>query len=194
MVGKDINVMLYLTYLVFALVLGMVPFSVALNSSVYRCIEWKETFRIALVLALFMAMATGIGGAIGYGLKGLFFSMKVPVALFIILLIAFRLFMDSRRRNKEIRIIVSEHNRILISFGIVISINPMLLGISLGILYSGVLYLTGFIFGMVFLLTVIGIRLGKLGWLNLGRTAELAGSFALFITGVIILLQYLKMI
>ena len=194
MVGEDINVMLYLTYLVFALILGMVPFSVALNSSVYRCIEWKETFRIALVLALFMAMATGIGGAIGYGLKGLFLSMKFPVALFIILLIAFRLFMDSRRRNKKIRIIVSEHNRILISFGIVISINPMLLGISLGILYSGVLYLTGFIFGMVFLLTVIGIRLGKLGWLNVGRTAELAGSFALFITGVIILLQYLKMI
>ena len=174
-------------------ILSMVPFSVALNSSVYRCIEWKETFRIALVLALFMAMAR-YWRCYRIRPQGLFFNMKVPVALFIILLIAFRLFMDSRRRNKEIRIIVSEHNRILISFGIVISINPMLLGISLGILYSGVLFLTGFIFGMVFLLTVIGIRLGKLGWLNFGRTAELAGAFALFITGGIIFLQYLKMI
>ncbi len=182
----------HLTLLFFALVISMVPFSVAVNSSIYRCIEWKETFRIAAVLGLFHAVMVIAGWGIGYGTRGLFHEMKFPVALFIMMFIAFRLFMDSWRRNRDIRIISSEKNRILISFGIVTSINTMLLGISLGLLYSGVPVLAGFVFGAVFLMMIMGIRLGKLGLMNVGRIAELAGSLALFAAALIILLQYMK--
>lgn len=184
--------MLYLTYLVFAIILGMVPFSVALNSSVYRCIEWKETFRMAAVFSLFIALAASMGWALGYAIRGLFFEMKLPVALFIMIFIAFRLFMDSRRRNKEIRIVVSEHRRLLISFGIVTSINPLLLGISLGMIYTGLQYLAGILLATVFILVILGVRLGKLGWLNFSRTMELTGAVALVGAGVFIFLQYLK--
>jgi putative Mn2+ efflux pump MntP len=186
--------MLNLTLLIFSLIIAMVPLSVAVSSSVYRCIEWKESFRIALALALFHALMAAIGWGIGFGVRGLFTDMKMPVALFIMLFIAFRYFMDSMRQNRQIRIIISEDNRILLSFGLVTSINTALLSISLGILYPGVWLLAGFVFGMVFLLALIGIRLGKLGLLNFGRIAELTGGLGLFAVAAVILLQYLKIL
>ena len=186
--------MYHLTLLIFSLVISFVPFSVSLSSSVYRCIEWKETFRIALVFALFTTLMAAMGWGIGYAVKGLFNNMQVPVALFIMIFIAMRLFLDSRRKDRHLRIMISEDTRILFGFGMVISINPALLGISLGILYPGILPLMGFIFGTVFVMTIIGIRLGKLGLMNLGKVMEFLGSIVLILAGAFILLQYLKMV
>lgn len=186
--------MYYLTLITFALIISMVPFSVALSSSVYRCIEWKETFKIALVLGLFHSMMAVIGWGIGYSIKGFFYDMKLPVALFVMLFIAFRLFMDSRRQNRQLRIIIADETRILVSFGLVTSINTALLGISLGMLYSGLLPLAGFVFGIVFILSILGVRIGKLGMMKMGWVAELLGSLGLLAAGIFILLQYLKMV
>ena len=184
--------MFLLSLFVFSLIVSMVPFSVALSSSVYRCIEWKETFRMAFVFGLFHAVMAAIGWGIGYGIKGWFYDMKYPVAIFLMLFIAFRLFMDSRRKNRQIRIVISEESRILISFGLVTSINTALLGISLGMIYTGIGFLAACVFGIVFLMTILGIRIGKLGVMNLGWIAELLGVAGLFMAGVVILLQYLR--
>jgi putative Mn2+ efflux pump MntP len=110
------------------------------------------------------------------------------------LFIAFRLFMDSRRQNRQLRIIIADETRILVSFGLVTSINTALLGISLGMLYSGLLPLAGFVFGMVFILSILGVRIGKLGMMKMGWIAELLGSLGLLAAGIFILLQYLKMV
>jgi len=184
----------FLTLLAFSLIISMVPFSVALSSSVYRCIEWKETFRIALVFAIFHAAMTAIGWGIGYSIKGLFYDMKVPVALLILFFIALRLFIDSRRNNRQLRIIISGDTRILFSFGLVTSINTALLSIGVGMLYSGFLPFTGLVFGTVFILIILGIRIGKLGMMNLGWIAEVLGALGLSIAGIFILLQYLKLV
>jgi putative Mn2+ efflux pump MntP len=184
----------YLTLLTFSLIIGMVPFSVALSSSVYRCIEWKETFRIALVFALIQTVMTAMGWGIGFSVKGLFYDMRIPVALMIMFFIAVRLFFDSWRKNRQIRIIISEDRRILLSFGLVTSINPALLGISLGMLYPGFLALSGFVFGVVFILVILGVRIGKLGMMNLGWIAEVLGALGLLIASCLILMQYLKLI
>lgn len=182
------------TLLTYALIISMVPFSVALSSSVYRCIEWNETFRIALVFAVFQAALTAIGWGIGYSIKGLFYDMRVPVALVIMFFIALRWFFDSLRKSRQIRVIISGDRRLLLSFGLVTSINPALLGISIGMLYPGFLTLIGMIFSAVFIMVISGIRLGKTGMMNLGWIAEVVGAVGLFIVGVLALLQYLKMV
>jgi putative Mn2+ efflux pump MntP len=172
----------------------MVPFSVALSSSVYRCIEWKETVKISLIFAIAHALMALMGWAIGYSIKGLFYDMKFPVALMIMLFIAFRLFMDSRRKNRQLRIVIDDETRLQLSFGLVTSINTALLSIGIGMLYTGLLPLTGIVFGGVFIFSILGVRIGKLGVMNLGWIAELVGASGLFIVTVILLLQYLKMI
>jgi putative Mn2+ efflux pump MntP len=186
--------MLLLTLFLFSFILSLVPFSVALSSSVYRCIQWKEALRIAFFFAIFQVMMMAIGWTIGYSIKGLFHDLKIPVAVMIIIFIAVRMFADSRRLSRENRTMAVESRRILVGFSFVISINTALLSMGLGILYQDILILAGFVFGIVFLMTIAGVQAGKRGMMNLGRTAETIGGICLILIGAIIILQYLKIL
>lgn len=183
-----------LLLLMISLFLSFVPFSVALSSSVYRCIQWKEALRIAFAFALFEAGMAAIGWLIGFSIKGFFLDLKVPVAVMIIFFIGARMFADSRRLSSAQRTMVVESRRILMGFAFVISINTALLSMGLGILYLEILILVGFIFGIVFLMTIAGVQAGKRGMMNLGRTAETSGGAGLVVICVIIILQYLKIL
>ena len=183
-----------LPFIIFSLILSLVPFSVALSSSVYRCILWKEALRIAFFFALFQVVMMAIGWIIGYNIKDLFHDLKIPVAVMIIIFIGVRKFADSRRLSRENRTMAVESRRILMGFAFVISINTALLSMGLGILYQDILILAGFIFGIVFLMTIAGVQAGKRGMMNLGRTAETIGGIGLFLMSVVIILQYLKIL
>lgn len=186
--------MAFLPLIIFSFLLSMVPFSVALSSSVYRCIQWKEALRIAFIFSLFQLVMLVVGWLIGYNIKGLFHDLKIPVAILIILFIGTRMFADSRRMMRESRTMAVESRQILMGFAFVISINTALLSMGLGILYEDILILGGCIFGIVFLMAIAGIQAGKKGMINLGRIAETIGGLGLFLMGAIIILQYLKIL
>ena len=188
------GIMNLLPLLFFSFLLSLLPFSVAVSSSVYRCITWKEALRIALVFAVSQVVMVAIGWVIGYGIKGLLHDMTVPVAAFIIAFIGFRMLMDAIRLGREHRTMAVENDRILFGFAFVISINTALLGMGLGILYKEILILAGLIFAIVFIMTIIGVRAGKKGMMNLGRVAESFAGAGLIIICVIIILQYLKIL
>jgi len=179
--------LVFITFLV-----SLVPFSVALNTSVYRCVVVKEALKIAVVFALFQVAMLALGWVIGFGIKGLLQSMAFPVAAMVVFFIGARIFLDSRRFGREQRTMAVEDNRILLGFAFVTSINTALLGMGLGIVYKEILMLCGFLFAMVFLVTVIGIRLGKRGMISLGRSAELLGGTGLIMVSIVMVLQYLK--
>jgi manganese efflux pump family protein len=196
MAGADSKLcaMNLLPLLIFSLLISTVPFSVALNSSIYRCIQWKEALRTAFFFALFQVVMVAIGWVIGYNIKALFQDLRIPVAGAIIIFTAARLFADSRRPSRENRTLAVESLRILTGLGFVISINTTFLSIGLGILYLDILVLCGLVFGIVFLMTIAGVYAGKRGMMNLGRTAETIGSAGLFLMSAIIILQYLKIL
>ena len=183
-----------LPLIIISALLSLVPFSVALSSSVYRCIVWKEALRIALVFAVFQAGLISIGWVIGFGIKGLLYSMAVPVAVMIVFFIGFRMFMDSWRLGRENRTMAVESNRILFGFAFVISINTALLGMGLGMLFKEILFLAGFLFAMTFIMTILGIQAGKKAMMNLGKTAEMIGGVGLALISLVLLLQYLKIL
>jgi putative Mn2+ efflux pump MntP len=184
----------FLPLFIISFILSLVPFSVALSSSIYRCIQWKEALRMAMVFALFQAAMVALGWVIGFSVKGLFHDLKIPVAVMIIFFIGARMFIDSRRSGREQRTMAVESRRILMGFAFVISINTALLGMGLGILYPDIMILAGFVFGMVFLMTIAGVQAGKRGMMNLGRIAETLGGIGLFLICMIIILQYLKIL
>jgi putative Mn2+ efflux pump MntP len=183
-----------LVFLLFSLLLSLVSFSVAVSSSVYRCIQTKEALKIALVFGLFQAGMIALGWLIGFAVKGLFYSMAVPVAALIVFMIGARMFLDSRRFGREHRTIAVENIRILLGFSFVTSINTLLLGMGLGIIYTKAWLLAAVLFGMTFLMTIIGILVGKRGMMNLGKTAESTAGLAMLVISVVIVLQYLKIL
>jgi manganese efflux pump family protein len=181
-----------LPLIVISFLLSMVPFSVALSSSVFRCIVWKEALRIALVFAVFQSAMVALGWIIGFGIKNLLFDMAIPVAALIVFFIGGRIFLDSRRLGRDLRTMAVEDNKIMLGFAFVISINTALLGMGLGIIYKDILILAGLIFVIVFLMTIIGVQAGKRGMMNLGRSAELLGGVGLVMISIVIVMQYLK--
>ena len=183
-----------LAFVLFSLLLSLVPFSVAVSSSVYRCIVMKEALKIALVFGLFQSGMMIIGWLIGFAVKGLLYSMAVPVAALIVFMIGARLFLDSRRFGKEQRTIASNNTRILIGFSFVTSINTLLLGMGFGILYPNPWLLAAILFVMTFIMTLIGVYAGKRGMMNIGKTAESTAGLAMLIISVVIVLQFLKII
>lgn len=196
MAGADSKLctMNLLMLIIFSFLISMVPFSVALSSSVYRCIQWKEALRIAFFFALFQVVMLAVGWIIGYNIKGLFHDLRIPVAGVIIIFTGARMFADSKRLSRENRTMAVESWRILMGFAFIISINTAFLSLGLGILYRDILILCGFVFGAVFLMTIGGVYAGKRGMMNLGRTAETTGSVGLFVMSAIIILQYLKIL
>jgi manganese efflux pump family protein len=182
----------FLPLILIALLLSMVPFSVALSSSVYRCIVWKEALRIAFVFALFQAVMVAMGWFIGFWIKNLLYDMAVPVAALIVFFIGARMFLDSRRLGRDQRTIAVEDNKLMAGFAFVISINTALLGMGLGIMYKDILILAGLLFAIVFIMTIIGIQAGKHGMMNLGKSAELLGGLGLIMISIVIVMQFLK--
>jgi manganese efflux pump family protein len=183
-----------LTFFLFAFILSLVPFSVALSSSVYRCIVWKEALKIALTFALFQGVMMALGWVIGFGIKGLMHEMTVPVSVIIIFIIGARMFLESRRPGLENRVMAVEDRRLLLGFAFVISINTTLLGMGLGMLYKEIMILAGLVSGMTFIMTIIGVQAGKRAMMNLGKTMELIGGAGLILICIAIILQYLKII
>jgi putative Mn2+ efflux pump MntP len=186
--------MVILSLILISFLVSLVPFSVALASSVYRCIVWKEAFRIALVFAFFQAAMIALGWVIGFGVKGLLFSMAVPVAALIVFFIGARIFLDSRRLGREHRTMAVDDRRILLGFAFVTSINTALLGMGLGIIYREIFIMAGLSFAMVFLMVIVGVQAGKRGKLNLGPSAELLGGAGLVMVSIVLVLQYLKIL
>lgn len=177
-----------------ALSLSTVAFSVALGSSVYRCIEWGETFRMALVFALIHPLMAGLGWLIGRALSGWLSDMAYPVAVMIILLIGLRLLSDTRRRNPALRVILADDMKWLTGFAFLTGINFFLTGISLGMLTEKIFYILGLAAATVFLGVIAGVRLGKTGFLRSGLKTEAGGGVMLMVLSIIILLQYLNII
>lgn len=183
-----------LPYLFFSLFISLVPFSIALSSSVYRCIEWKEGLRIALTFAVFQTVMIAFGWVIGFAMDRLMHDISFPVGVMIVVFIGLRMFADARKPGREHRIIADENRRILLGFAMVISINTALLGIGLGLLGLKVHFLSGSFLVMTFLMTVLGIQAGKKAMMSLGRTMEFIGASGLFIMCVVMVLQYLKIL
>ena len=183
-----------LPIIVFALILSFVPFSVALSSSVYRCIERDEALRMAFVFALFQAGMMALGWLIGYSIKGLLFDMAVPVAALIVFFIGARIFLESRRPGRQQRTMAVADLRILFGYAFVIGINTAMISMALGILYQEIALLSILVFSMVFIMTLLGVLAGKRGMMNLGRSLELLGGISMAIISVVIIMQYLKIL
>lgn len=180
----------FLPLILIAFLLSTVPFSVALSSSIYRCIVLKEALRIAFVFALFQAGMMALGWLIGFSIKGLLHSLVIPVAALVIFFIGMKIFLESRRPGREQRTMAVEDRRILLGFGFVISINTAMLSMGLGMIYSDLAVLAGSSFGLSFLMSLLGVFLGKRGMMTLGKTAELLGGAGLIMVSLVIVMEF----
>lgn len=183
-----------LGYILLALALSMVAFSVAVNSSIFRCIKTKEGLDISITFALFQGIMIALGGWIGKAIGTLLDQMANAIAIFLLLIIGMRMMFESRRVMLEVRTMRVRNSKMLLSFSFLVSVNAFLVGLSLGMIMESLFTPGLYLAGMTFVLTFIGIKAGRAGMTNISRHAEMIGGILLIIVGVTMVLQYLKIL
>jgi len=179
-------------YILVALALSMVPFSVALHSSTYRCIEIQESFEIGIFFSLFQVLLFILGYWIGYALKSYFSSLAFPVASLIFIFIGIKLFIEARKPVPAKRTYTSRDLRTLAGFSLAIGINTFLTGIGSGMIKVNFLYQSGSILLFSYIITLVGVRLGKKGNYLAAKRAEVTGGVIMLLLASYMIVQYIR--
>lgn len=172
----------------------MAGFHIALRSSIFRCIQVNESLVIPASFALFQVVMTAMGWTIGNALTGWLGKIAPTVAILVFLLVGTRMMLEARKVPDEQRTMAVNHFKVLMGFSLISSINSFLAGISLGILQTNLRLLSAIVIVSALVTTYTGIRLGKIGFLKAGRIAETVGGIGLILVGIVVLLQFLKII
>ncbi len=181
-----------LGFVLLAFALSMVSFSVAVNSSIFRCVKTNEGLGISISFALFQAGMIAVGWLLGRAIGSLLDQMQSSIAIFLIIIIGFRMILDSRRVLLEVRTIRYKNFSLLLGYSFLVSVNALMIGMSLGMILESIFLPAVYLFGMTLIVTFIGLKAGRAGMVNLSRHAEMAGGILLIVVGVTLVLQLLK--
>ena len=149
---------------------------------------------MAFFFALVQALLVSLGWLIGYLLAEWLGILSVPLAVLVFTFIGVRMILEARRIGEEQRTMAVRDRRILLGFSLIAGMNAFIIGITMGVLLTGLAILAPLLFGTVFLVTLMGVWIGKRGMMRTGMVAEMAGGVAMLLIAAFLFLQYLKFI
>ncbi len=174
--------------------LAMDSFAVALsNGLLLKEIKIRNGIKVGLFFGFFQFIMPIIGYFFGNFLGKPFFAFNYWVCFIVLVLIGSKMLIESfKKERNEIRDtenILSAKNLIILA--IATSIDALAVGISFSILKVDIL-ISSIIIGIVaFLLSFLGVILGKKIGGNFSKNAEKIGGIILIIIGIKILIEYL---
>lgn len=180
--------------LALALALAMDAFAVSMGLSLsLGRMTRSQTFRLSFYFGLFQFMMPVIGWAAGKNLFRYIQAFDHWVAFGLLLIIGGKMIYESfarRERGKEKR---SDPTRgfSLLMLSVATSMDALAVGLSLAVLHIAIVY-PAIIIGLVaFSMTVVGVKIGPLVGVIVGKRAEFLGGLLLVLIGVKILSEHL---
>ena len=176
-----------------ALALAMDAFAVAVGISLgLKKIDRGQIFRLSFHFGLFQLMMPIIGWLAGRSLIKYIQLYDHWIAFGLLSIIAIKMIYDSFRHQEK-----KESNRpdptkglSLIILSVATSIDALAVGISLAAIQVAIIYPAVVIGLVAFLMTVVGLKIGPLLKLIVGKGAEFSGGLILFFIGLKILLEH----
>ncbi|MEI6123557.1 MAG: manganese efflux pump MntP family protein [Bacteroidota bacterium] len=171
--------------------LAMDCFAVSVSCSI---IDKKIRLAQALIIALFFGLFQGAMPVIGW-LLGLSFKEYITefdhwIAFGILGAIGIKMIVESFKKENKKQIQLSK-TWVLISLSIATSIDALIVGVSLAFLDVNIIKVVVIIGTITFLISILGLRLGKRIGLIRGNMAELIGGLVLIGIGTKILIEHL---
>lgn len=181
-------------FIIVSLALSKIAFNIALKSSIFRCIQWPGALEMAFYFSLVQAFLLALGWFIGYLLSGWLGVLTVPLSILIFAFIGVRMILEAKRIGEEQRTMAVRDRRILLGFSLIAGMNAFIIGITLGVLHARLAVMAPLLFGTVFVVTLMGVWMGKRGMVKTGLLAEMAGGAAMLLIAAFLFLQYLKIL
>jgi manganese efflux pump family protein len=187
--------MAFVLILGMAVALAMDCFAVTLGMACgERGLTTKQAVRMAAAFGGFQFVMPIAGWLAGDKLLGFIRSFDHWVAFGLLVLIGGRMIYESfglSEEEKAGRPDQSRGSRLLV-LALATSIDALAVGLSLGVVRSGILFPAAIIGATSFVMTIAGAKLGPVVGRIVGRRAELLGGLILIAIGVKILIEHIS--
>jgi len=177
-----------------AVALAMDAFAVAIATGVQlKCVDSRQTFRLAWHFGLFQALMPVIGWSLGLTVRGFIESYAHWIAFALLAWIGVRMLREAFETEcDEGERCDPTRGMSLIMLSVATSIDALAVGLSMSVLGISIWY-PALIIGLVALVfTAAGLHIGRLiaGASRFGQVAEVAGGCVLLLIGVKILAEH----
>ncbi|MBA4312686.1 MAG: hypothetical protein C0417_08655 [Chlorobiaceae bacterium] len=180
-------------FIAFGLSMDAVAVAVSMGLSI-NSLRIKHGILIGLFFGVFQAVMPVIGWITGKSLQNIIVGVDHWVAFGLLTLIGAKMIYESVKPNPDGDNIKSLTVRVLLILSIATSIDAFAIGISFAILQISIITPILIIGGITFLLSFLGVGLGKhVGYL-FSKKIEIVGGVILILIGVKILFEHLFMI
>lgn len=180
--------------LALALALAMDAFAVSMGLSLSLSkMTRSQTFRLSFHFGFFQFMMPIIGWMAGRSLLDFIKAFDHWVAFGLLLVIGGKMIYESFGREEKRKMRRSDPTRgfSLMMLSVATSMDALAVGLSLAALHAAIIYPAVIVGLVAFSMSVIGVRIGPLVGIIVGKRAELAGGMILVIIGVKILSEHL---
>jgi len=154
-------------------------------------IKFQQALKIAIVLAIFQALMPLIGWFLGLQIKDLIKDFDHWIAFALLFAIGGKMIIESLKNDDSKKEFNPLKNSVLITIAIATSIDALIVGISFAFIETNI-YLSVAIIGfLTFLVSMIGVLIGKKTGNHFGKKVEILGGVILIGIGIKILVQHL---
>ena len=166
-------------------------FAVSISTGLVKnSINFWQGVRVALVFGFFHTLMPFLGWLGGNQLEHLIANVDHWIAFSLLFLLGMKMILDSFKKEEE-----KDFNpllfKVLLGVGIAISIDALVVGVSLALIDTNI-YLASIIIGFsTFIVAMIGMLLGKKTQGRLGRRVEILGGLILIGIGIKVLVEHL---
>jgi putative Mn2+ efflux pump MntP len=175
--------------------LAMDCFAVSLTAgATNRNITKSKTIEIAIFFGVFQAIMPVIGWLLGLSVKKYIQNIDHWIAFGIFLLIGGKMILETFRKTEEKRTLNIDSFWVIIALSIATSIDALIVGTSFIFLKVSIIKAIIIIGSITFIVSLLGIFLGKRYGYFWGNKAEWIGGLILIGIGTKILLEHLSII
>ena len=177
-----------LEIIILALALSADAFAVSISSGVcVKHIKITHSLKMATLFGLFQGIMPLIGWVAGTVFYHYMKNYGNWIALALLTIIGIKMIIESFEHDNE-KCINFFNTYVLFILAIATSIDALAAGLSLKLLNIDILLPAGIIALVTFLMSFLGITIGKLAGNKLGRSAEFAGGLILILIGLKLIL------
>ena len=174
--------------------IAMDAFAVSITSGVVlkKHFSIKNILKIGIFFTVFQALMPLIGWILGSRFSFYIKNVDHWIAFTLLLFIGIKMIYDSLTEVEETRTINPLNNKVLLFLSLATSIDALAVGVTFAFLDVSILFSIISIGIITFILSTLGIIIGKISGERLKKKAELFGGIVLALIGIKILLEHLN--
>ncbi|MDD5066032.1 MAG: manganese efflux pump MntP family protein [bacterium] len=183
----------FLTIMLIAVGLAMDAFAVAItNGFTVKNIKLIDAVRIAFFFGAFQFLMPLLGWLAGLGLKNLILSIDHWIAFGLLVFIGGKMIYEAVIQKNTEKKETCLKLPVLLLLSLATSIDALAVGLSLSLLNISIMYPVIIIGGVTFLISFIGVFIGKKFGYLLGEKMEIFGGIILIGIGIKILIEHIN--